>query len=90
VPLKIANEMDYSQYPNKEIKLFIKLSQSPNAHFAPQIPMWYEYAREIDNAFQSVWLNKKTPQQALDELQKRIEVRWREYRDLKERRMERR
>jgi ABC-type glycerol-3-phosphate transport system substrate-binding protein len=90
VPLKIANEMDYSQYPNKEIKLFIRLSQSPNAHFVPQIPIWYEYAREIDNAFQSVWLNKKTPQQALDELQKRIEVRWREYRDLKERRMERR
>lgn len=90
MPLKIADKMDYSQYPNKEIKLFIKLSQSPNAHSVPRIPIWYEYAHEIDNAFQSVWLQKKTPEQALDEVQSRIEAKWREYRILKERRMERR
>ncbi|MFA5293334.1 MAG: ABC transporter substrate-binding protein [Phycisphaerae bacterium] len=89
VPLKIANEMDYSQHPNKEIRLFIRLSQSPNVHSVPRIPIWAEYAREIDNAFQSVWLQKKTPQQALDEVQKRIEIKWREYLDLKEKRMER-
>jgi len=90
VPLKIADEMDYSQHPNKEIKLFIRLSQSPNAHSVPRIPIWQEYAHEIDNAFQSVWLQKKTPQQALDEVQKRIEIKWQEYCDLKQRRLERR
>lgn len=84
IPLKIADEMDYSKHPNKEIKLFIRLSKSPNAHCVPRIPIWQEYAMEIDNAFQSVWLEKKTPQQALDDVQKRIEVKWKEYLDIKE------
>ncbi|OHB53319.1 MAG: hypothetical protein A2Y10_07255 [Planctomycetes bacterium GWF2_41_51] len=84
VPLKIANEMDYSNHPNKEIKLFMRLSQSPNAHTVPRIPIWQEYAHEIDNAFQSVWLQKKTPQQALDDVQKRLEAKWKEYLEIKE------
>ncbi|MCE5339970.1 MAG: ABC transporter substrate-binding protein [Planctomycetaceae bacterium] len=83
VPLKIANEMDYSNHPNKNIKLFVRLSQSPNAYATPRIPIWQEYAHEIDNAFQSVWLGKKTPQQALDDVQKRVEVKWQEYLDMK-------
>ncbi|MEN6385138.1 MAG: ABC transporter substrate-binding protein [Phycisphaerales bacterium] len=87
VPLKIASQMDFTNHPNKEIQLFIELSQSPNAHSVPQIPIWYEYAREIDNAFQFVWLDKKTPEQALDEVQKRIETKWADYCKLKQKRM---
>jgi len=89
VPLKIANEMDYSQHHNKEIKLFIRLSQSKNVHSVPRMPIWQEYAHEIDNAFQSVWLQKQTPQKALDEVQRRVEEKWMRYCDLKEKRKER-
>lgn len=86
VPLKTANDMDYSKYHNKEIKLFIRLSQSENVHSVPRIPIWPEYAHEIDNAFQSVWLQKESPKQALDKVQKRIEEKWQHYRRLKAKR----
>lgn len=85
VPLKIADNIDYSQHPNKEIKLFIRLSESENVRSVPRIPIWQEYAHEIDNAFQTVWLQKKTPKQALDEVQKIMEAKWQKYRDLKSR-----
>lgn len=84
VPLKNIDEDFYSSHPNKEIKLFTRLSKSQNAHCVPRLPIWQEYAHEIDNAFQSVWLEKKTPQQALDDVQKRIEAKWKDYLDIKE------
>jgi ABC-type glycerol-3-phosphate transport system substrate-binding protein len=83
VPLKAANEMDYSNHPNKNIKLFVMLSQSANAYATPRIPIWQEYAHEIDDAFQSVWLGKKTPEQALNDVQRRVEAKWNEYLDIK-------
>ncbi|OQA03614.1 MAG: sn-glycerol-3-phosphate-binding periplasmic protein UgpB precursor [Planctomycetes bacterium ADurb.Bin401] len=83
VPLTNIDEDFYSSHPNKEIKLFTRLSKSPNAHCVPRLPIWQEYVHEIDNAFQSVWLEKKTPQQALDDVQKRIEIKWKDYLDIK-------
>jgi ABC-type glycerol-3-phosphate transport system substrate-binding protein len=88
-PLKAARKMDYSQHQNKQIELFIRLSQSKNVHSVPRIPIWQEYAHEIDNAFQSVWLGKKTPKQALDKVQDRITDRWQKYREIAKLREER-
>ena len=79
MPLKIANDMDYSKHPNKEIELFLRLSQSPNVRIIPRIPIWQEYTSEIDNTFQQVWLQKKTPKEALDILQRRMEDKWNDY-----------
>jgi len=84
MPLRIANELDYSDHPNKEIELFIRLSQSPNAHSIPRTPLWSEYESEIIYAFEQVWLGQATPQAALDSVQRRMEEKWRKYCEIQE------
>jgi multiple sugar transport system substrate-binding protein len=79
VPLKIAHTMDYSHHPNKEIQMFVRLSGSPNIHGAPRIPIWPEYVQEINNAFDEVWLQRKSAKQALDDVQTRVEAKWADY-----------
>ncbi len=84
VPLKIANDMDYSNHPNKAIEVFIRLSQSPNVHVAPRTPIWAELNKEIISAFEEISLLKKTPREALDQLQNRMDARWAEYKRTRE------
>lgn len=78
-PLKIANDRDYSNHPNKAIEVFIRLSQSPNVHAAPSTPIWREYENEIKSSFEEISLMKITPREALDKLQKRMEAKLEEY-----------
>ena len=84
IPLKLANEIDYSDHPNQEIELFIRLSQSPNVKIIPRIPIWHEYVTEIDYIFQQVWLQRMTPKEALDILQLRMEDKWSDYKKINE------
>jgi ABC-type glycerol-3-phosphate transport system substrate-binding protein len=77
--LKVAEDMDYTGHPNREIEVFVNISKSPDAAFQPQMPIWDEYYRETINAFQEVWLGMRTPEDALTRVQKRMEKSWEKY-----------
>jgi ABC-type glycerol-3-phosphate transport system substrate-binding protein len=72
-PLRKVSPEFLANHPNPYVDLFIKLSYSPNAATTPKLGVWPEYESEINAAFDSIMLNEKTPQQALDEVAKRMQ-----------------
>lgn len=83
IPLKLANDIDYTDHPNPHIKEFVRLAQSENIFSVPWIPIWTEMDAEISNALQAVWLQKMTAREALDHAQERLEDKWDEYKRIK-------
>ena len=39
------------------------------------MPLWQEYGNEMSTAFDQVWLKTKTPQQALQDVETRMQAR---------------
>ena len=66
-------------HPNKEIELFIDLSESEDVRILPQTPIWPEYSVEIGQAFESVWLGSLTATEALNGVQKKMDKQWKDY-----------
>ncbi len=61
------------EHPNPYIKVFIDLAKSPNAHIPPQMPLWQEYQNELSTAFDQIWLCERTPEQALRDVETRMQ-----------------
>ena len=79
-PLAKASDEFYSKHPNPYIKLFTTLARSKNYVTPPKIGIWPEYSAELSNAFDDIALLKKTPKEALDYVQERMQPKMDEYR----------
>lgn len=78
-PLAQASPDFYKKHPNPYIKLFTELAKQPNAIVPPQTGMWAEFSQELGAAFDAVYLETKTPKQALDDVQRRMQPKFTEY-----------
>ena len=65
-----------SGHPNPAIKTFIELARSPGARFVPRLPNWREYDIEMSIAAMRVRYLLMTPEQALAEVQERVQWRY--------------
>ncbi len=65
-----------ANHPNPAIGEFIKLARSPGAHFLPRLSMWREYEIEMSIASMRVRYLLMTPEEALAEVQKRVQWRY--------------
>ena len=80
-PLMKTSAEFYRKHPNPFIKLFTDLAKSKNAVSPPKIGIWPEYNDEMKNAFDDIALMKKTPKEALDYVQARMQPKFDEYRE---------
>jgi ABC-type glycerol-3-phosphate transport system substrate-binding protein len=63
-------------HPNPYIKLYQDLAASPNAHGVPQIPIWPEVFKELNDDSQSVALEGADPAAVLHQAQQRMQERY--------------
>jgi ABC-type glycerol-3-phosphate transport system substrate-binding protein len=60
-------------HPNPAIGLFIALARSPGARSVPRLSIWHEYDEEMAAARERVVDLKQTPEEALGEVQARMQ-----------------
>lgn len=72
-PLVKVSDAFWKNHGNPCIKTFHALAQSPNAHPVPQMTIWPEYDGEFEQAIHEVWGLRLTPEQALQEVQDRMQ-----------------
>ncbi len=65
-----------AHHPNPAIKFFVELSRSPNARTMPRLAIWRDYDIEMQVAAMSVRYLLKTPEEALAEVQQRVQWRY--------------
>jgi len=72
-PLLDVSRPFLTEHPNPYIQVFIDLARSKNARIPPQMPLWQEYQDELQATFDQVWLCEKTPEQALRDVETRLQ-----------------
>jgi len=72
-PLAKVSAEFWAKHPNPFIKLFAQLAWSKNTWHPPRIGVWREYNDEMNAAFDRIWLNEATPEQALGDVRRRIQ-----------------
>jgi ABC-type glycerol-3-phosphate transport system substrate-binding protein len=72
-PLKKVSLEFWKNHPNPYIRLFQQLTLGKNVVATPQTGIWNEYQSELNNCFDNVSLDRATPQQALQDVQDRIQ-----------------
>ncbi len=75
-PLRTVSQEFWDTHPNPNIKLFYRLATSPDATYYPMLPVWSEMYDEIMSAYTEIWLLKKTPREALNAVQEKINAEW--------------
>lgn len=78
-PLNKVSEKFFNTHQNKYIRLFDQLARSPNAFSPPKIGIYPQIGAELTVAFQEVNNLEKTPKQALDDAQTRLDALWATY-----------
>lgn len=78
-PLVKVSESFYAHHPNPYVRLFADLPRTKNAFSPPKLGIWPEYSNELNNAFDEVTLLRKSPKEALDYVQQRIQPKMDEY-----------
>ncbi len=73
--IKVSDEF-WIKHPNKYITVFYDIAKSPYAITYPQFSIWSEIMDELGSAYSNIWLLKKTPKEALDETQAKLEKMW--------------
>jgi multiple sugar transport system substrate-binding protein len=73
-PLKEPSEQFYARHDHPYVRLFADIGAGPNAYWAPQIPVWNEYLREMVTAADKIQNLNATPRQALEELEAPIQL----------------
>jgi ABC-type glycerol-3-phosphate transport system substrate-binding protein len=73
-PLKNVSEAFYAKHPHPYIRLFAELGASPNAYSVPKTGVWNEYAREMTAAVDKIANLTLTPEQALPQVQERLQI----------------
>jgi len=75
-PLEKWSPYFESHHPDRDIKVFRQLGESSHVAHEPKIGMIEEYHRDLSNAFDEVRLEIKTPEQALQDCQARVQASW--------------
>jgi multiple sugar transport system substrate-binding protein len=78
-PLAKVSEKFMNTHPNKFIRLFDQLARSPQAFGPPKIGIYPQIGTEMGVAFSEVNSEQKSPKQALDDAQARLETIWKTY-----------
>jgi ABC-type glycerol-3-phosphate transport system substrate-binding protein len=78
-PLVDVSPEFYKKHPNPYIRLFAELPRGKNTYHPPKIGIWPEYQAEMNNAFDEIVLLKKTPKEALDDVQARMQPKMDDY-----------
>lgn len=78
-PLRKVSKEFLADHPNPYVKLFTDLAYSKNVIVPPKTGIWAEYQDEITTAFEDIYLLKKTPEQALNDVQARIQPKLDQY-----------
>ncbi len=72
-PLATVSPTFYQQHPNPYIKVFAQLAQSPNVRYVPRMTIWQEDKDEMVVAIDQLGRLEVSPQQAMDNVQKRVQ-----------------
>jgi ABC-type glycerol-3-phosphate transport system substrate-binding protein len=72
-PLRNVSEEFWRKHKNPYIKLFDHLAYSKNALVPPKIGIWTQYSSELTTAYDSIALLNKTPEQALKDVEARMQ-----------------
>ncbi len=72
-PLAESSEKFYSEHPNPYIRLFTEMPKSDSVVSPPKIAIWPEYAAELVNAFDEIFVNKVEPKVALGTVKRRMQ-----------------
>ncbi len=72
-PLRKVSEDFIAKHPNPQIKMYMDLALSSNAGFMPKISIINEYADELRSAAEQVFSLEKSPEEALEYTQKRMQ-----------------
>jgi multiple sugar transport system substrate-binding protein len=72
-PLANVSPEFWAKHPNPYIKLFTRLAWGKNTWHTPRIGVWRQYNDEMNAAFDRIWLGEATPEQALGDVQARIQ-----------------
>ena len=72
-PLAVTSDAFLAAHPNPAIRTFIELARSPNVHIVPRMSLWTEYSDEMGVAADRVTALQATPEQALADVQQRIQ-----------------
>ncbi len=75
-PFKEVSAAYLENHPNPYLPVFMDLAESPNVFHVPQISIWYQYEDEIRAAYDRVRLGLVEPEEALSQVQSRIEKEW--------------
>ncbi len=73
--LKVSPEF-IARHPNPYIQTFIELAKSPHARYVPQLSIWQEYRDEMQVAMDRILALEAPPQEALDNVQQRVQWRF--------------
>jgi ABC-type glycerol-3-phosphate transport system substrate-binding protein len=79
-PLRHWSPFFSQQHPHPFISVFRELARSPRADHVPAMPVWQEYQREINIAFDQVRLLQSSPEVAMAYAQQRVAASWQEHR----------
>ena len=74
-PLMETSPGFIKNHPNPKIEMFIELAKSPNAFYVPKIQIWSEMTAEMSVAYDQAFRLLRTPEEALGEVQTRLQ--WR-------------
>ena len=74
--LKNVSPEFIAKHPNSAIGFLSQLARSPGARAVPRLSIWRDYDNEMSVAAANVRLLLKTPEQALAEVQKRVQWRF--------------
>ncbi|MBS1703461.1 MAG: extracellular solute-binding protein [Armatimonadetes bacterium] len=80
-PLAQVSEHFFQNHKNKYIRLFDALARSPKSFSPPKIGINQQIANEMTVAFQEVNNGDKTPKQALDDAETRLNALWKTYQE---------
>jgi multiple sugar transport system substrate-binding protein len=78
-PLVKVSHRFWKTHPNPYVRLFARLAHSRAAIAPPKLPIWPEYGAELNNAYDQIALLKKTPREALDAVQARMQPKLDQY-----------
>ncbi len=81
-PLAEVSDTFLSDHPNPNIQLFRDLGIHKNAFTTPKTPLWQEYSATLGQAIDQINLGIKTPAEALAEVQRKMQPKLDEIREI--------
>ena len=72
-PFQNVSDDFVSNHPNPQIQMFMDLAMSSNAGFTPRMSIINEYADEMNGAAEQVFSLRKSPEEALEYVQNRVQ-----------------